>query len=506
MDIIDKNTIRLVFNDIKKETQYKLAFLLITIFTFYISLDVSKSIALDISNTEFMLYSISNHYFIIYGYFLFLMFWINIDIKSVSSLEYIRMKNKKQINIIKLLSSMIKIAIIIILFNIISLCIGSKNLLCANLFTNTILNDNYYSIFKCFNNPITATFISSLFLWLGSIFIYQILYFVKFKTSKVIYIMIYTFLILNTMIGFNTNLDNGIFSLLFLNNYFILHHSLFIAGLTNFITINLIIFIVIHKVFMVNNYLKPNNKYLISILNNNFVISAIFLFVILFTIYYNSYINNYSLVEYTFINIKGYSSLSFNLIEFLTHTIIIIYPLFILNIFWEREHIVSNTYIIIRYNNKIKYNRLIEKISIIFILKYVAVYFTIFIFFSYLANINFNNHGNNDFINLISNYYSIDNLTLFNIFLFCMILKPVEIYFLYLFNRLTLKITKNTTFSYLVTISGYLLSLFINNFNSPFGISSMYRLLEYKNISFITYSYPIIISIIILYIFNKQIK
>lgn len=503
------NTVRLLKIEFKKENQLKLALLLIVIFSVFVLSEIKKSVTLGMSTLEFMLYSMSNHNFIMYGWFIVLLFWCSHDIKSGSYYELVRIGSTKRFNQVKLLSAMIKFAFTILLLNIISFFIARIYLHHGNEFRSNT-TDVYYLIFTQFPDPLVASCVVSGFLWLGSVFLYQLLFLVKQFRSKNVFIGSIISVLCSAFVGFGGNLDEGAFGVLFFNNYIIFHHSFFVASRTTFVAILIVMVGMIVSVFV-----EPRQKrriahhgeqYLHSLLVGDFKAIVLGILLLIVPLFLNAVVHGDSSFEVMFKNIRGYSSSKFQFTEFMIYIWVLVLPMFSLSLLWEKEKMCLTSIAMIRFPSKKAWDLEVERMSILFLNKYIFTYFLILTSASLIFHLLFHNNSA-PFIYQLLQHYGITEGELGVVSLISIGLKILELYFLYFVTRILFKWTNNAVFCFLGSFVGYGATFFDVNINIiPFGISSVYRMLEFREESLINYCMPLVLSLGLSIIINNKME
>lgn len=486
--------IRQIKNEISKSWNSPLVLVFLIIYICLIDRSLSLAIYYNMSIWEFVLYSINDHYYLMYGYFFFLVFYITNDFKSYSNLEVIRFGNMHRYHKIKTLSFSLKFTVFIFLHILISFIIGVFNLDFANMFFASDVDELYLFLSNIFANPLLGVTITSLYLLFGSVFI-QIIYLkakITFKNRGFAIFIICTFI--SMIMGFVSNIDTTILGVFCLNNYLIFHHS-YLAKFYNIITIiAIVIFVLLKKARATNKYAKvvlgvPNITLFIAVIalvSLNFIASITISTEPLF---------------FVFVSLRGFSFENVNLIEFLLFLAFLFVPLFAISIKLDNEKDFRNNIGEFRYGSKKLWQSEKLKIHHLLLAKYVIIYFIITLLLAF--GLSFFN-TDSSIINDLSLFYAIGQENFLKIFASSIALRFLELYFVFLSLIIIYKLLKNVTFAFILTFIGYILVLIFPFIRTvlPLGASSMYQILENQT-NLIYGAFPFSVWILALILINK---
>lgn len=507
------SSIKLMKREIAKEKQLKMSLFLLLVFTFLVSTHLDMARFYKMTAFEFTLYSMSDHYYLIYGYFFFLLFWISQEIRNVSSIELIRLKNKRQFYSLKFISVGVKVFLFVFAHIFIAFIIAVMNLPLANTFNGAGADSLYTAFFTTFKNPFSGIIIVSLYLWLGSVFLHQLLFYTNEICGAKGFLIGVLLILVSTIFGFITNLDMLLFTVFFPNNYFIFHHSYLSAGRLTFYFI--FCFMLNAPFIFSRTALKAQSKgsvsskksYIDSLIFGKISVIVSIIIVLLLLQLIQIISNGYNALDFLFLNLRGYSSVTFNLIEFLVFLAVYTLPLFILCAFWEKEKDFKNNIGQFRYGSRKNWNLQIEKISRHFIVKYLLMHFGLMAIFALLINI-VEPDRKSFFLEEILSAYFVSTQQLIVLAFICIILKCAELYLIYLIGKFIYKASKSTILAFLLSFAGYILTVFKFAYSNvvPFGISSLYRLLEIGLQDICYHLIPLVAAIICMYHLNKNIE
>lgn len=515
--------IRAIKNELKKEDKYGFVVILLLVFAYICGNNISIAKLTGMSAGEFILFSVSNHYYFIYGFFFFFLYWTAKSFRNVRNIEIIRFGSFKKYYIVQCLTVIIKVGIVIAAHFLIAFALGVICFGFTNNFSNLNL-ENYYSntvgfvleFSKFFDNPIQAACSVLLFLLLGCSFIYNILFFIRQLFSPKGLVIAIVCIVLNVMIGFKSVIDESIIECFFLNNYFILHHSLFTVGKFAVI-LNVIIMItapiVLCHISLIKMHprAKYGNMYLRSMIQGDMRITILiitFLLLLNLILVYKADGNSF---DYIYYNIRGFSIENFNFMEFLSFIAYFIYPIFVINVFWENEKKDRNIIAKFRFGSRKKWDQELFGISITFLLKYYLIYEAGMLVFALLLH-SVLPENNSYYLNEIATYYNISKPYIIIAIVISNIMRIFELLLLYELSSLVFNITNNTVLSFMCSFLVYFIEFPLKKIGQwyPFGASSLYRILEtYKLLNLNEqYKYYLYsgLSLIIIILLNRIIR
>lgn len=208
------------------------------VLAYYAGSAVPYARAMGMSLTEYVLYVLTDHYYLVYAWFFFLLYWTVHVVQKNSQQELLRYGSYRMKYNVDNLIAVFQLSLMILGNLALVAFIGlagmgvsggfqAVRLLPEDVPGNLMVLAGYSQIFP---GPVLSL-ICVLFYWdAGCLFLYMMLYYGnQIGGRKVIVVEILLF-IFSTIVGFVTNLDESCLNLLFYNNYFILHHAVLLAG------------------------------------------------------------------------------------------------------------------------------------------------------------------------------------------------------------------------------------------------------------------------------------
>lgn len=208
------------------------------LFTFSCGNSLPYAEYVGMSLQEYMLYVVSDHYYLIYVWFFFLLFWSTRQISTNDMVQRIRYGSNKQYRKVYGFAKSIELLIMILAHVLIALMIGITRLDVKEGFfavKQIISYDSNLEVLigyaQMFENCIIAMSCVVVYWWLGSCFLFRLLFYVHevWKKKGLYAVLVYT--LASGMFGFMSHVDESILEIFFYNNYFILHHVLLSVGI-----------------------------------------------------------------------------------------------------------------------------------------------------------------------------------------------------------------------------------------------------------------------------------
>lgn len=495
--------------------------LLLTIFSFFCGTEVNKAQAAQMSLFEFVLFVMSNHYYIIYFMFMAYIFFMFDNMRSETSLMRIRLRTVKKQYICRVVVIFIQSAIYVGAHFLIAAAIGSMRFDYSNSF-NVRAIDGYYSETIDFmleycnyiNTPLNACLFTGIYMIGGLTFLAVMIYVLDGIFGRKISLGAVGVIILDIMAGFKMGI-NGAAGVLFLNNYFIFHHVLFGGGKIC-IAINCIaafagVFLG-GKLFIRklannradNNCRKKKNAYLKQMFGKSAGICTLFLagYVLL------NAVTARQAEDVIFLNIAGYSHEKFYFFEFVRYLIYYFVPVFFVGVIAEREKKMYNAQVAIRYGRN-KWSRMIEKNIDMFIIRY---YITFLIFLGSTVVVSALLYKNGTTNSILSEFAGYMNIKVSDITLMAVVALaaklPETMYYkeIYMF---IYTLTKNSIASFIITFAGFIVTALIQCPFISYGASALYNLAGevVRNGVFAAYAAALlmpVIKIVVLKIIRKK--
>lgn len=468
----------------------KICIVLLLIYTFMCSSDLNYATYMDMSIAEYVLYALTDHYYMIYAWLFFLIFFSVCQIKEKSLIERMRYGTLREFYMIERLAKIIQLTGIIVLHGFIPFIIGITRLKCNNIFAASLSTDVYDSRLEvitayaeCFKTPLTAIICVLAYWIVGSLFISQMIEYCSEIWQKKGAAASIIFLLISTMCGFMTDMDEHFFEFIFLNNYYILHHVLLNIGIIPMVvnlSIMVVGIIILEKLATLKNCNKCNRKKGI--------------YKVLFTVRPISYLLFFSILIFLGVIgmaggekdaykvvwslVKGFSYHGFQLTEFLYYIAPMVFVLFFVNAAWEREKKCCNELAMLRVGSRKKWNKIMEKSCEKFLIKSYGTYFGVLLIVSTSFIIMFG-IGGSEWLQEITEYYGVTERIIFSSILISWLLRILEWYLLYSIDRFLYVLTNNSTISYIVTFTMYILGfVFTNPYISILGRGSAYQMIE----------------------------
>lgn len=479
---------KLFIDNMKVELKNVAFWIILIIFTFICGTYLPIAKAGNLTAMEYVLLVISNHYYLVYGFFFYSIYWIFCSIRKKRTLVLIRFKTYASYYRNTWENVLLKIVMFVVLHIVIASIIGICELDLSNTFAGSEL-DGYYSesymMLSCFQHifktPYIAVSCVAIYLIMGNFFIYEIIFTLQeLKGDQAVIIGIIV-LIFNAMIGFQTQIDESFLNVLFINNYFILHHPLLLVGkyavVVN-ILIMLIVSIIIWKRIVHRNNKRTTEKKCIYI-DKCFYINLkgiVFFAVVMFVLrVIRGCLNGYNAGDIAYLLLQGYSKSGVNILNMLYYLAYFILPIFILNIFLENEKKEHTVLVMFRLGRKKIYQKCVEYSSGKILLKYVFIYGITQLFcFVIVASFTFKNEYK--YIGELFEFYGLTEDTLLVGIISSIIFYILELVVLYEINMVLNKVVHNTAVAFIMTFLGYVLSVIV-------GSQSISKLLPFGNAS-----------------------
>lgn len=472
----------------KEKNNYFLV-LLFMIFAFICGSNVAMAKAAGLSTCEFVLLCITDHYYIIYGLFFYGIYWMFKDSKDDLELEIIRYGSYNRYYMIRCCVALVKIIIYVLCHILIASIIGVCNFGLSFDFNGHEIENYYNSALEFllafryyFNNPIIAVISVGAYLILGMFFIYELLFYVqKIKGNKYEIIMMAVILV-NVMLGFKLEIDESLLEVLFINNYFILHHCLFYCGKVA-VWVNVLIIIMMSLLlnriafYTKHAHTSNRNKYIQHMISDKGSI-IVFVLIILLIRIVPIITDDYNAIDYLLTCVQGFSSESINIINLLYYLAYFMFPMFALACFLENERQERTLLAKIRYKNISCWNKSIRRNCFKYIISYSFYYWGIQLVSTLLIYILTSEKSSKFWDEFLINY-SLNSGQLRGYIVYSIILHITELIILFELMYLLHKKTKNTIISFLVSFSGYLFTVLHgeNAMINPFGASSLYNII-----------------------------
>lgn len=465
----------------------KVCLALLLVYTFMCGKNLNYAASKDMSVLEYVLYTLTDHYYMIYAWLFFLIFFSAHQVKEKRLIERLRFNTLREYYFLECLSTAIQITGIIIIHAILPFIIGITKLKFRHTFTTLLSNqmfdrnlDVIAAYAECFETPIHAIICVLIYWTIGSVFIYEMIYYCSEIWQKKGMILCIIFVLISTMLGFMTDIDESIFEFLFLNNYYILHHILLNIGIIPLIE-NLFIMIVGIILFKKIAISRSSNKYtrrkgISKVLFSVRPIVSVLCFSVLEALgIIAGEKDTYSVIWSI---VKGFSYDGFQLTEFLYYIAPALFVLFFVNATWEKEANCRNELFMFRIGSRRKWNKIMEMSCIKFLIKSCVTYLGILVIISLSCIIALNTKRSEWLQEMITYYGTTGDKILYSIII-ALLIRILELFLLYRIDRTMYLLTNNSIVSYIITFALYLPWIVLGKiYIFIFGRGSAYQILE----------------------------
>lgn len=469
------------------QSRWSCAFILF-LYALFCSESLPYAEQMGMSVWEYVLYMISDHYYLIYVWFFYLLYWSTKQITQERAIERVRYGSHRKYQEVHCGVQAIQLLVVVLLHAAIAFFMGTGRLKSENAFlalgqlqaydSNMDVVVGYSEIF---NNPAVAVMFVALYWWIGSQFLCRILFYAnEIWKNKGMFLLMFVAL-LSGIIGFVTHADESVLAIFFYNNYFVLHHALLNAGLPVTIGILLIMVMLPFGIVSIKNRRKFKEKeaakYIRNYIYMNPIIIIIFLAMHMFLGIIPCWKEGVTVFEIMFSLTKGFSFRMFSLTEFLYTVVYFMFPIFLVNAFWEKEKENQNKIAMFRLGSREKWTRVIEKVSVYGVIRYFVYYVVISILALAAGTLLFR-MDSDGFLSEIIEWYEIGCRKVWLALFVSMVMRGIELLILYQMSLLLYRVTKQTMVSFLFTFMLYVLGFF-DKFNVlGLGRSSLYQMLE----------------------------
>ena len=454
-----------------QEKQNIVICILLLIYTFLCGNFVPIAKAAKLSCGEYILLQLVNHYYVIYALCIYWFYWSFQDFKKNSSIQMLRYRSYTRYFTLRIGYAFFVILVLVLLHILIPLIIGSINL-CFSFqyqgheiegFYSDSLNILFYFAKFVPKLPI-AILVTSLYLAIGLLFIYEIMFFCQQALGDKYAIIAMIFILLNIMVGFKTQIDENMLECLFLNNYFILHHPLLLVGKTSVLYNLLIMFLV--SIFMCmwtvtqKRGRKRNLKdkdYISSKLSGKIWFIVAFSLTMLVLKIIPAIMVKDSFTDYCFNLVKGYSKSPNDLIDMISYLFFYIVPIVYIDAFLDNEKRNKNLIIQLRYGSIRKWEHQITVSSLYFLARYFSIYWLIqLLSIIPMYFITRNNSVSN--YQEIAEFYAVD-VKLQYLIALSIIASFFELILVWILNIILTQKTNNMTIAFVLTYTGYAIGI-----------------------------------------------
>ena len=215
---------------IARNMDRKFFILLFCIYAFYTGSGLNEAIYYNLTSLEFTLYAVTDHYYILYPFFLALIYMVVKDYQEQRSFVLIRCGSYMKYFITRYLALISVSAFLLAADTVISYMIGILSLEPGNAFIST--GDNNVSFYglqtlykQIFSNPFEAIILTQLYTFMGFAFICIVFMYLLTVLQKGVGLCLIFLCYLSSCIALSWRVD-GNMPYLFLNNYISFHHGI----------------------------------------------------------------------------------------------------------------------------------------------------------------------------------------------------------------------------------------------------------------------------------------
>ncbi|MCD8006506.1 MAG: hypothetical protein LUF29_05960 [Oscillospiraceae bacterium] len=480
--------LKLIISKLLKKDDIFAYLIILSVFTVMSISNLTMAQSAGLSLSEFVLYSLADHYYLIYGWLFFLVFVTGKEMRNHSDSEIIRYGSFSRYNFAKLTVAAVRLALLIAIHILIAAIIGSFTLTSINTFTvseSSGYYDNNLELLvgyrQYFGSPVTALVCAAVYLWLGSLFIYAVIFLASgFGGSKGM-LTACVLVIVSAIAGFVSHFDESPLEFLFVNNYYILHHALLLVSPIA-ATVNL--------VAMVTLILAGANDLPRKIRRNGGTNRSVYfspaprkglvpLYLILLIALgvFPQLSSAGSVVDFAWSLLKGCSAENVNLIELLYTLAWFALPLIQISVFWQAERERKNDAALLRTGSFRKWRTLTDRGCRRFIMRYWLCYAVLLT--GTMAVLYFLYGYGAELAAEYCSYFGVTEAGFIAALLVAALLKLPELLLLYELSLALYRLSGNTVLSFFLPFLGYGIGLLIPFRWYPFGISTAYRLLQF---------------------------
>ena len=453
--------------------------ILLCVYSYRCSAHLADAVSDGLNLCEYLLCCLTDHYYLIYGLFFYLIIDSAVRTNRVLNTEKIRYKTLHRYYCSLITTRAISLFLLVLAHLIIPFVLGITRLkldAAYNMLNQEVFNGKYDVInvlSGTISNSAVAIVLVTIHLFIGITFISVISAFSYEIWNKKGYIVSCALILINTLIGFATDIDEGVFKCIFLNNYFILHHGLipdtWILNVIYIVLMCLIVLLLFNVAIKKNSNRAGNHN---SCAKTNYAQSRM---ICAFYMVYCGITLSVSIArneQYVWNLLRGFSYLSFDPVELLFYIAPVVFSLFLINMEWENEVKNRNLYSLIRYSKREKW----EKAKFRSEIRFISTNIIVVIGSSLIAAIVAGN-GLASTVTDIASFYNIDTTTVFVCGVMGLLIRGIEWFVFYFVDRLIFRLTRNTIVSFISSLLLYSLG-FISPCVNPVGKGSLYQLFE----------------------------
>lgn len=458
---------RRVRNKLGNQSYGKICIVILLVYAFMCGSDLGYAINRSMSIFEYVLYTITDHYYMIYGWLFFLVFFSVRQVKEKSFIERIRYGTWKRFYTEHCITNVILLASMIWMHAVIPFVIGLMKLPFRNEFVASAsqgMQDSNMGVVMAYGEhvktPLSAIACVLVYWTLGSVFISQLIYHCNEIWAKKGMIVSIIFVLISTMTGFMTDADEHFFAFLFFNHYYILHHVwINIGTIPMVVNICMMVFGIwgLEKiaVFKNSNISKKRNSITQILFTASPIVYWLFFGILIFLGIIGMTGGETDAYAVIFGLVKGFSDQSFQFMEFLYYITPVMFILFFINAAWEKEAKCHHELAMFRFGNQKKWHQMVEKSCMKFLFQSGIVYIGWIVVVSSICLILLGGQ-NSGWLGEIATYYEIKNEEVLISFVFALGIRMLEIGFLYSVDRCIYMMTNHALVSYLAVFALYI--------------------------------------------------
>ena len=287
-------------------------------------------------------------------------------------------------------------------------------------------------------------------------------------------------MILSTILGFYTAIDEGPLQFIFFNNYFIFHHAYLVNNIAALITdllLGILALVVLTRIALwinTNHSIRRFGFYKFLYGGKAGLLIAVFVALVVLSIIRSGIDPAIMVWDLN----KGFSYSAFGLTEFLFYIFPIAVMLFCINAVNEKNDKDKLSLLMFRSGRRRNWDRILDREETRFFLLTTGACTVLVMVINLVGLFMSRSSG---FWNELAGFYGIEEETVFVILILCPLMRAVEWFILLRIDRLLLRTTGNSIVSYVVTMLFYLPG-FINPFLSPAGKGGAYQIFELMSI------------------------
>lgn len=472
---------------IKNPKIIKLMTAILLIYTFMCGQELKMATDLELNVHEYVLYMITNHYYMVYVWLFFVIIFSIYNIREKRPLERVRFGKISLFYKEEIIVSMIQLFIVIVSHIMIAYIVGNTRLAGSVRYSDVVMENICISEIEVLQiyalkiyNPIIAMLEATIVWYVGSLFIVLLIYFGSEVLNGIGEVILILGIIANVMMGFMTEIDSGILKIFFINNYYIFHHTF--EGDKELVVLNLTLMFVIIRVLYKKAVMINTGSKRLRILNDNKVaimqinpyIECIYLVGINVILLINS---EQSGMMYIWNAFKGFSYENFQFVEFLSYVSCAMLALYAVNAKWSDEINNKNTIWMFRFNNKNLWNKKMYRNGKLLVNRMMIEYIVTTSIIGNIIQLIYN--GNTEWYAIAGEYYGQNNRTVIISIFIAVLLRVVEMNILYICNYTIYRITHNSICAYIAIIVLWMVGIWSSEMNLfILGKGSVYQIME----------------------------